>query len=71
MVSLARRAEEADPLGAEYVLADVATVDIGEHFDVALCSFLFNYARNRDELRSLVLGVARLLRPGGRLVGCN
>jgi toxoflavin synthase len=71
MVSLARRAEEADPLGAEYVLADVATVDIGEHFDIALCSFLFNYARSRDELRSLVRGVAGLLGPGGRVIGCN
>jgi SAM-dependent methyltransferase len=71
MVSLARRAEEAEPLGAEYVVADVATVDVGEHFDIALCSFLFNYARNREELRSLVRGVARLIRPGGRVIGCN
>jgi SAM-dependent methyltransferase len=71
MVSLARRAEEAEPLGAEFVVADVATVDLGEHFDVALCSFLFNYARSRDELRSLVKSVARLLRPGGSVIGCN
>jgi SAM-dependent methyltransferase len=71
MISLARRAEEAEPLGAEYVLADVASVDVGEHFDIAFCSFLFNYARSREELRSLVQGVARLLRPGGRVIGCN
>jgi SAM-dependent methyltransferase len=71
MVSLARRAEEAEPLGAEFVVADVATVDIGERFDVALCSFLFNYARTRAELRSLVKSVARLLRPGGSVIGCN
>ncbi len=71
MISLARRAEEAEPIGAEYVVADVSTVDVGEQFDVALCSFLFNYARSRVELRSLVKGVAGLLRPGGRLIGCN
>jgi SAM-dependent methyltransferase len=71
MVSLARHAEEVEPFGAEYVVADVATVDIDERFDVALCSFLFNYARSRDELRSLVKSVARLLRPGGRVIGCN
>jgi SAM-dependent methyltransferase len=71
MVSLARREEQAEPLGAEYVVADVATVDIGERFDVALCSFLFNYARSRNELRSLVESVAGLLRPGGRVIGCN
>ncbi len=71
MVALARQAEETEPLGAEYVVADVATVDIGEQFDVALCSFLFNYARSRDQLRSLVKGVAGLLRPGGCVIGCN
>ena len=71
MVSLARRAEEVEPLGAEYVVGDVASADVGEQFDVALCSFLFNYARSRDELRSLVSGVARFLRPGGRVVGSN
>ena len=58
-------------IGAEYVVADVATVEMGEHFDVALCSFLFNYARSRDELRSLVKSVAGLLRPGGSVIGCN
>jgi SAM-dependent methyltransferase len=71
MVALARREEEADPLGAEYFVADVAAVNISELFDVALCSFLFNYARSRDELHSLVESVAGLLRPGGRVVGCN
>jgi SAM-dependent methyltransferase len=71
MVALARQAEEVEPLGVEYVVADVATVAIDEQFDVALCSFLFNYARSRDELRSLVRSVAGLLRPGGCVIGCN
>lgn len=71
MISLARRAEEATPLGVEYVLADVAHVDLGERFDIAFCSFLFNYATSRAELRALIESVARLVRPGGLVVGCN
>jgi ubiquinone/menaquinone biosynthesis C-methylase UbiE len=71
MISLARRAEEATPLGVEYVLADVAQVKREERFDIAFCSFLFNYATSRVELRTLIESVARLVRPGGLVVGCN
>ena len=71
MITLARRAEEAAPLGVEYVLADVAKVDLAERFDIAFCSFLFNYATSRVELRALIESVARLVRPGGLVVGCN
>jgi SAM-dependent methyltransferase len=71
MVGLAKRAESAEPMGIHYVESDVATVDIEERFDIAYCSYLFNYARGRDELRSLIASVARLLRPGGLVVGCN
>jgi ubiquinone/menaquinone biosynthesis C-methylase UbiE len=71
MISLARRAEEAAPLGVEYVLADVANVDLDERFDIAFCSFLFNYATSRAQLRTLIESVARLVRPGGLVVGCN
>jgi SAM-dependent methyltransferase len=71
MVALAERAEAAEPVGARYVVADVATVGFDEPFDIAVCSYLFNYARNRDELRTLVENVHRLVRPGGVVVGCN
>jgi len=71
MISLARRAEEAEPLGVEYVLADVATVELDETFDIAFCSYLFNYAASRDGLRTLIDSVARLVRPGALVVGCN
>lgn len=71
MVALAARAEESEPLGLDYVRADVAAVELGERFDVAFCSYLFNYAASRAELRSLVRSVARLVRPGGLVVGCN
>jgi SAM-dependent methyltransferase len=71
MIALARRAEAAMPIGVEYVLADVATVDIDHRFDIAFCSYLFNYARSRAELRALIESVAHLVRPGGLVVGCN
>lgn len=53
------------------MVADVAMVELDELFDIALCSCLFNYARSRAELRTLVESVHRLLRPGGLVVGCN
>jgi toxoflavin synthase len=71
MIALAERAEAAEPLGVRYLVADVATVELDERFDIALCSYLFNYARSRAELRSLVQSVHGLLRPGGLVVGCN
>jgi SAM-dependent methyltransferase len=71
MIALARRAEATAPIGVEYVLADVATVDIDQRFDIAFCSYLFNYAHSRAELRALIESVAHLLRPGGLVVGCN
>ena len=71
MIALARREEETTGLGVEYVLSDVATVELDERFDVALCCFLFNYARSRSELRELVRSVAGLVKPGGLIVGCN
>ncbi len=71
MIALAEQAEVEEPLGVRYVVADVAMVELEEPVDVALCSYLFNYARSRDELRALVESVRRLLRPGGLVVGCN
>jgi SAM-dependent methyltransferase len=71
MIALGEHAEAAEPLGVCYMVADVAVVEMEEHFDVALCSYLFNYARDRFELRTLVEAVARLVRSGGLVVGCN
>jgi SAM-dependent methyltransferase len=71
MIALAQQAEAAEAIGVRYVVADVAMVRFDEPFDIALCSYLFNYARSRDELRTLVESVHRLVRPGGLVVGCN
>jgi ubiquinone/menaquinone biosynthesis C-methylase UbiE len=71
MIALAEQAEAFEPVGVRYVVADAAAVELAEPFDIALCSYLFNYARSRAELRSLVESVRRLVRPGGMVVGCN
>ncbi len=71
MIGLATEAERVEPIGVEYVQADVATVDLREKFDVAYCSYLFNYAASPAELRALIESVARLVKPGGLVVGCN
>jgi ubiquinone/menaquinone biosynthesis C-methylase UbiE len=71
MIALAEHAEAVEPVGVRYVVADVAKVELDKQFDIALCSYLFNYARSRAELRALIESVHRLLRPGGLVVGCN
>lgn len=71
MIALGEQSEAVEPVGVRYVVADVATVELEEPFDIALCSYLFNYARSRAELRTLVEAVGRLVRPGGLVVGCN
>lgn len=71
MIALAKQAEAAEPLGVRYVVADVAMVQLDEQFDIALCSYLFNYARSRAELRTLTESVRGLVRPGGLVAGCN
>jgi SAM-dependent methyltransferase len=70
-IALARAAEAREPLGIEYLQADVAALEVVERFDVVCCAFLFNYARTRTELGALATTVARLARPGGTVVGCN
>lgn len=71
MIALARRAEEATPLGCRYVIADVGTVGTLDSFDVVVAAYLLNYAQTRDELRRLCAATYANLGPGGRLIGAN
>ncbi len=71
MISLARTAERAEPLGIEYVLADVQKLDLGQQFDLVVAAFLLNYASSADELRDMCGAVARHLKPGCRFATVN
>lgn len=71
MISLARTAERAQPLGVEYVLADVQELETGEQFDLVAAAFLLNYASHAAELLNMCRAVARHMKPGRRFVTVN
>ncbi len=71
MISLARAAERAEPLGVEYVLADAQALDQDEQFDLVAAAFLLNYASSAAELSTMCRAVARHLKPGCRFVSVN
>lgn len=71
MIELAREAESASPLGIEYRVGDVRDLADENQYDLAIASWLFNYARNKGELSAMAVAVARALKPGGRLVALN
>jgi SAM-dependent methyltransferase len=68
MIELARRQEEARPLGIRYHFHDVRDLDLGQRFDLVFAAFLFNHARDYDEFLEMARAVERHLAPGGRLV---
>lgn len=71
MISLACAAERAEPMGVEYLHADVQDLDQGEQFDLVAAAFLLNYASSAAELSSMCRAVARHLKPGSRFVTVN
>ncbi len=71
MIELAQAEEAREPLGARYLVEDVARLKLPEKFDLVLASYLFNYARSAEELRALAEPAFQALKPGGRLIGVN
>ena len=71
MVELARAQEKSHPLGIDYRVCDAAELKLQTTFDLVFAGYLFNHARNREELRSQFSTICDLLRPGGRLVALN
>ena len=71
MVELARAQEKSHPLGIDYRVCDAAELKLQTTFDLVFAGYLFNHARNREELRAQFSTVCDLLRPGGRLVALN
>lgn len=71
MLDLARAAERATPQGIEYHCAPAeALPELGGPggFDVVLAAYLLHYAPDLGALGQMTAGLARKLRPGGRLV---
>jgi len=71
MIDLARGDEERQPLGIDYVVSDVSSLDLGRKFDLVVGVYLLHYARSAEGLGAMCSAVARHLLPGGRFVTLN
>ena len=71
MIELARAQERSHPLDIDYRVCDAGELRLNTTVDLVFAGYLFNHARNRDELRAQFSTVSDLLRPGGRLVALN
>jgi 2-polyprenyl-3-methyl-5-hydroxy-6-metoxy-1,4-benzoquinol methylase len=71
MIGLAQAEEARRPLGIEYRVGDVRSLDEEGKFDRTVAAYLLNYARTAEELTEMCRAVAGTLRPGGRFVTVN
>lgn len=71
MIDLARKQENAHPLGIEFIVGDARQLTLADQYDVAVAAYLLNYATNREELSAICRNVAHGLKPGGRFVAVN
>ena len=71
MIGLAEAEEARRPLGIDYRVGDVRTLEVSGEFDLAFAAYLLNYASSAEELQQMCRAVARALRPGGRFVTVN
>ena len=71
MIGLAEAEETRRPLGIEYLVGDVRTLEEVGQFDLVFAAYLLNYAHTAEELTQMCRAVARALRPGGRFVTVN
>jgi SAM-dependent methyltransferase len=71
MLKIAREREAGQPLGVDYLRADVASMGKLGTFDVVFASFLLHYAPTVEALRAMCANVAANLAPGGRFVAFN
>ena len=71
MIDLARREEENNSLGIDYLVQDVKQLMLNERFDVVVAGYLLNYAQTYDELLQMCSAITRHLKPGCRFVTVN
>ncbi|RKH59951.1 class I SAM-dependent methyltransferase [Corallococcus llansteffanensis] len=68
MIGGARRHEEAQPLGIEYHVADVADMALLGVFDCVTAVYLLHYANSPEHLLRMCRNIHSHLKPGGRFV---
>jgi ubiquinone/menaquinone biosynthesis C-methylase UbiE len=71
MIALALESELQKPIGIEYHVADVLTLDLNYEYDCVCASYLLNYAKNAEELQQMLTVISRHLKPGGKFITIN
>jgi SAM-dependent methyltransferase len=69
MIHAAREAEQAQPLGIDYVVGDIAEAGALGPFDIVMLAYVLHHAGTAEEMRAMCRGLHGALAPGGRLVG--
>ncbi|MGF6189339.1 class I SAM-dependent methyltransferase [Serratia sp. 2723] len=66
MLNYARRREEKEKLGIQYI----SQIDgkYSEHFDIVLAIYVMPYATHHKDLLTMSQTMAKVLKPGGRLI---
>lgn len=71
MIELARKREDKEQLGIQYIVCDVMTLGKIGNFDLVVASYLLNYAQTRDQVLNMCQTIFVNLKPGGRFVSIN
>ena len=71
MIQLAKSQEAKKPIGIEYIIADVCSLDTLGSFDIVVASYLLNHAQNREKLLSICRTISVNLKPNGRFISIN
>lgn len=71
MIDLAEKQEAEHRLGIGYLVGDARSLNLAAEYDIVVAAYLLNYARSREELKSMCGGIAKCLKPGGRFVTAN
>ena len=71
MIELAKQEEAREPLGIEYIVADVYELGKIGSFDLVVASYLLNDARTKEQLLQMCQTIYANLKPSGRFVTIN
>ena len=71
MIRLAEARERENPLGLEYVCADVQDLGSVGEFDLVVAGYLLHYATTEQEMLRMCANIANHLPAGGRFVTLN
>lgn len=68
LIRQAKAAEAREPLGIEYRVADVTTLELERRFDVVTAIHLVHYLQSAEEIEAALRRIHALLRPSCRFV---